>query len=1120
MATFFVDGDPGCGPSNWNQSSHRGAFAPTDLDTDNWAESMKALGVSSAVLTAKHGCGFALWPTTAQLPDGSPYYYSVEPDMDVLQLFCESMEKHGIGHGFYYSLTNNMYLNVLSQTAGHYDPPLDRQVNVTQAEFEKIALHQLTELWTNYGNLTEVWFDGGYEQSMQAPLVRLLAKHQPTVLAFNGGGLVASASRWVGTEGNMDRVYYPGAPWSTYCCNSSIGTPCVVAHGNACDLNQPQDLYGGGGCAATGLAADALCNAFYPAAVDFTVQAGDRWFWMPPPQQLRPLSEMITAYHNTVGRNTVMELAFSIDRTGRVAPAHAALYDRLGTWIKNCYDKPVASTSLDQPAHSIWKPVTREKSWTLDLDASNTAVDRIMIQEDQTYGQRILAYEVTVTLENGSDILFSRGESVGNKRIDLRDANQTGAKHPVKGIFHLNIMVTAAALPPVVKRFAAFAPCSTGVKWWKYPYSLCKGGFELSYPAVGPSSTSCPGTENNRVPISRDCIDELKSACLRMGECGGFDTNLNFYNTSCLKSTSTQAGVSRTAEPIDLYLLAAHDPLTGHVVPQPVLSPIWPMPKSTIWGTTAVYLSASFAVHISSAGGCNGGAGSVVLKAAFDRFQPLWRPFSSATHALGRVTLPGITVCVQRDGDALGPDTKEDYSLWIPADGSHGTISASTVFGVLHALESFNMLIGMEPDTQLLNRGGGWGFDAGVIGVAPVNVTDEPRFAHRGLMIDTSRRFLPVATIEKLIDGLSMNKMNVLHWHISDSQSFPSSSKLFPQLALNGSWDKRAIYSTDDMKHVVLFARDRGVRVIPEWDIPGRGRWRGVPGLVEGCIGTNGGLFGGVLDPTSNQTYVFLREFFSEMGKIFTDPVMFFGGDAIDPSCFDQNAAIVQWMVQHGLNSSQLQDYFWSRFNDEVSTHLGKTPVLWESDVVPVALAHLPADTIVDVSQSQATVDQFVSAGVPVILSGGWALDSQCPGENHNAWKCMYNIEPREASYTDAEAKLVLGGEASMWGDDVNADNIEAFTWRGIVAIAERLWSPAASLTDPNMDYTPVARLSYHACRLRMRGLRMGPVQFGWCPADLNPSWNRSSSADLNLQAEVAQLRAENARLKQSIASM
>ena len=179
---------------------------------------------------------------------------------------------------------------------------------------------------------------------------------------------------------------------------------------------------------------------------------------MPPPQQLRPLSEMITAYHNSVGRNTVMELAYSIDRTGRVAPAHAALYDRLGTWIKDCYDKPVASTSLDQPAQSIWTPVTHEMRWTLDLDASNSTVDRIMIQEDQAYGQRILAFEVTVTLGNGTKKQFSRGESVGNKRIDLRDK----AQHPVQGIFHLTITATAAALPPVVKRFAAFKPCSTG----------------------------------------------------------------------------------------------------------------------------------------------------------------------------------------------------------------------------------------------------------------------------------------------------------------------------------------------------------------------------------------------------------------------------------------------------------------------------------------------------------------------------------------------------------------------------------------------------------------------------------------------------------------------------------
>ena len=116
MATFFHNGDPGCDAANWPESQKPASFAPAKLNVSQWIVSMKALGVKEAVLTAKHGCGFLLWPTATTLPDGTPYAYHVPPEMNVLKQFSDAMEKEGLGHGFYYSLTNNMYLNV----GGHY----------------------------------------------------------------------------------------------------------------------------------------------------------------------------------------------------------------------------------------------------------------------------------------------------------------------------------------------------------------------------------------------------------------------------------------------------------------------------------------------------------------------------------------------------------------------------------------------------------------------------------------------------------------------------------------------------------------------------------------------------------------------------------------------------------------------------------------------------------------------------------------------------------------------------------------------------------------------------------------------------------------------------------------
>jgi len=447
MATFIGNGDPGCGPDNWiDNSSLPSTFSPDSLDTDGWADTMDALGVKSAVLTAKHGCGFAIWPTTATLPDGSPYKYHAS--VNVIRSFVDSMKKRGIGHGFYYSLTNNFYLNVIGMKAGHYAPPIQGQVNVSQDEFQAIALHQLTELWTQYGNLTEIWFDGGYNTQMQSKLMGLLQTHQPNAVGYNGGGIVASPARWAGTEGDMTTKNYPHGVWSTYCCNKTKVNPnpnCVVAHTGACVLNDPASPYGGAGCPATGLAEDKACDTFMPAGVDYTLQASDVWFWMPPPQQLRPLSELIFQYHQSVGRNTVLELDFAIDRSGRIDPSHDALYRKFGAWIRECYGTPVASK-----ANGIFS----RQMWATDIDTRGKSIDRIVLMENQTQGQRVTKYRVDLITENAVQPL-SNGTSIGRKRIDLFTAS-------VKGIVRLTVESTAMNLPPLMRSVQVFAPCTSG----------------------------------------------------------------------------------------------------------------------------------------------------------------------------------------------------------------------------------------------------------------------------------------------------------------------------------------------------------------------------------------------------------------------------------------------------------------------------------------------------------------------------------------------------------------------------------------------------------------------------------------------------------------------------------
>eukprot|EP00451_Oxyrrhis_marina_P003505 CAMPEP_0204274080 /NCGR_PEP_ID=MMETSP0468-20130131/24976_1 /ASSEMBLY_ACC=CAM_ASM_000383 /TAXON_ID=2969 /ORGANISM="Oxyrrhis marina" /LENGTH=458 /DNA_ID=CAMNT_0051250231 /DNA_START=32 /DNA_END=1408 /DNA_ORIENTATION=+ len=415
MATFAKNGDPGCSADNWDtkqayaagKTNDPATFSPAKLDTDQWAQSMMDVGAKHAVLTAKHGCGFALWPSKVKLPSGDTYGYSVGSPgalgRDVLQEFSGSMEKAGIGHGFYYSLTNNFYLNVHVHSV-QPGPTLPGQVKVSQDQFEQIALAQVSELWTNYGNLTEIWFDGGYTSDMKQKITALLAARQPNAAAFGGFGVSHNPVCWVGTESGN-----PGG-----------------------------DIWSSGASDGTG---DPLSSDFCPKGCDTTLQEGDVWFFEEG-NAIRSLKELIDVYHATVGRNGVLELDFAINRDGLVDPAHAARYKDLGDWVKSCYGTPVAT------AHGSGKaPVVT----TL---ASASIVDRVMIQEEFSAGHRIKSFTVEYQASpQGAWQPFGAGGAVGNKRILVGDA-------PVSAVA-LRVLVTGTigADAATISNFSVFKPC-------------------------------------------------------------------------------------------------------------------------------------------------------------------------------------------------------------------------------------------------------------------------------------------------------------------------------------------------------------------------------------------------------------------------------------------------------------------------------------------------------------------------------------------------------------------------------------------------------------------------------------------------------------------------------------
>ena len=252
---------------------------------------------------------------------------------------------------------------------------------------------------------------------------------------------------------------------------------------------------------------------------------------------------------------------------------------------------------------------------------------------------------------------------------------------------------------------------------------------------------------------------------------------------------------------------------------------VWPQPASMTSGNASIVV-----------GGCDGAPfrfttnapNSTVLAAAFARYPKLLFPhaFDPALERDDAAPAPdddwsaaclGALHVVVDDASDAHPqlDTDESYALEVPAaDGATATARAATVYGALRALETFSQLVAWAPDLEDWTAGGY------VIEGAPVAVADAPRFAHRGLMIDTSRHYQPVAMIRAAVDALAYAKLNVLHWHVVDAPSFPFESRTTKAL-WKGAYARRATYSHSDVAAVVEHARLRGVRVVVEFDMPG-----------------------------------------------------------------------------------------------------------------------------------------------------------------------------------------------------------------------------------------------------------------------------------------------------------
>jgi len=385
----------------------------------------------------------------------------------------------------------------------------------------------------------------------------------------------------------------------------------------------------------------------------------------------------------------------------------------------------------------------------------------------------------------------------------------------------------------------------------------------------------------------------------------------------------------------------------------------------------------------------------------------------------------------------LGED--ESYGLEISQAGAR--LSAPSALGIMHGLQTFLQLVETTKE----------GF-----AVPAISIEDSPRFAWRGLMIDVSRHFIPLDVLRRNLDGMAAVKLNVFHWHLSDNQGFRVESRKFPKLQEMGS--DGLFYTQNEVRDLIAYARERGIRVVPEFDMPGHSTawFVGYPELASGPgpyeIERKWGVFDPAMDPTREETYKFLDKFIGEMAQLFPDQFFHIGGDEVNGKQWDANPKIQDFMHAHGLkDNNDLQAYFNQRVQKIVSKH-GKTMLGWDEILRP----DLPNSIVIQSWRGPDSLAQAARQGYRGLLSSGYYVDLMWSAERH------YLTEPLSGAAANLSAeqqKRILGGEACMWSEYVSPENIDSRIWPRTAAIAERLWSPQ-NVRDVNSMYQRLHEIS------------------------------------------------------------
>ena len=442
---------------------------------------------------------------------------------------------------------------------------------------------------------------------------------------------------------------------------------------------------------------------------------------------------------------------------------------------------------------------------------------------------------------------------------------------------------------------------------------------------------------------------------------------------------------------------------------------------------------------------------------------------------------------------ALVPDRHEGYRLTVTSDTIR--IDADGPAGVLRAFATLRQLVLLKDGTAELAR---------------VSIDDAPRFGWRGVMLDVARHFIAVPTLKRQIDAMERVKFNVLHLHLSDNEAFRVESRRYPKLVSVASHGQ--FYTQAEIREIVAYAADRGILVVPEFDVPGHTR-----AIIEaypeiGLRPVKPSAFAGppdaALNPALPATYRFLDGLIAEMAALFPGPYFHIGGDEVSDAVWADSADVKALMAREKLATKKDVEGYFARRVIAMVRKAGKTAIGWEE----VTEAGVPKDTVVQAWQTSNATVAAVSRGHRTIASAGYYLDLLMPADFHYA---IDPLDPSAAGFTPEEAergrklspimakvltdalvakplppltpeqeKLVVGAETALWSELVTDEMVDARLWPRAAALAERFWSPE-SVRDPAdmyrrlaivQDQLTVSGLSDRANRMRMM-LRLAPGQ-------------------------------------------